>query len=177
MDTLSLKDVSVREIQTINELFKTQLSLKADVDQRISTWEVFPKLIADMSVIDEIIILNEINQKLPDSIDSIKKQIPILAFIPQWNPKVTERLFAIASSEEIKSLLRVRPDWSDLVLSKCPDLVRTIITDDLKQVDNFSQEEKEKYLKSLKSKLVGLITNGETSLQKLYHETEVKRAA
>lgn len=170
--TLQMEKVLSTDIETASETLKYAIK-KQDVNTKvISLKSLAPKLLESVSIVDEIMLLRDISQKLSDGGNSIKRSFPSLAYVSEWPEKSLKLIFNSASSDEVQAFLRLMPELSSQILPLCAPRVQTIAGDDLRKEDSMSIEMKERHLSSLKLRMLQVLNTQGLNLEEVFPEVE-----
>ena len=178
--SLSMDKVLSTDIEAASEALKFEVKRMIAGDGVVSVQAMVPKLLNALTPMEELTILMEIAGNMSDGGNSIKQNIPSLAFVHEWPKEAASLLWSSASADEVLTYLRFVPKMTDTVLSYCSPMVQTIVRDDLAKPDMFNEDMKTRFLTTLKTKLLQFVNQGSVNLGVIFdqqHDQGPMRAA
>lgn len=169
-ESLTLETVSSTDVELADETLKyaVQQNLGANTENGVSFKSLIPNLLSALSVQDEFKMLPTTIAKLSDGGQQLKKTFPSLAFIVEWPDVTLRHFFDQLEIKYITTYLLMAPQMQERVLKIVPPKSAQILADELKSGKKLPDEEMERNLNYLKTRLYRLVNDEVISLNKIF---------
>lgn len=165
LETVSSTDVDLAEETLKFAVHQNQSSL---VENGISFKSLIPNLLSSLSVQDEFTMLPNAISKLSDGGLQIKKTLPSLALFSEWPEESLRVFFDQLEVKYIMTFLVMAPQQQERILKLVPPKTAFIIADEIKSGKVPSDEELDRNLLFLKTRLYRLVNEEAISLTKIF---------
>lgn len=131
---LNISQISKKQIRSMDGFLKEKFSQHTQ-NAEGSLVNLFPRtvdILNSITAVDEIRVLRNVVQALPDEGVTLKQQYVTLAFVDEWHMEYISKLVRIASISELAQLIHMVPEVQESILSVCSDRMKTMLQDDLR---------------------------------------------
>jgi len=131
---LNISQISKKQIRSMDGFLKEKFS-QHNQNAEGNLVNLFPRtvdILNSITAVDEIRVLRNVVQALPDRGLALKQQYVTLAFVDEWHMEYVSKLVRIATISELAQLIHMVPEVQENVISVCSDRMRTMLQDDLR---------------------------------------------